>query len=329
MKLNSLPNELIQAITQYLPIKYVAALCLTSKSSYQIFLPTLYKHIILGHRLHLKQLEQGLSRNIFLKKTASQCTQQLTLKCQQGGSDHRWRLILKQLPNVRHLNLRDYMELSVQKIQHMLSTLPNLIRLDIRYCNLTDVSAATLTFENITDLQLIWTDFSLEAIQKLFESLPNLNQVLLGANHNRRPTENDAALGLLQRSCLQVSRLSVSLQQVNEATLCAVLCHYGLQLKQLSLRCEGDQIIRAISQYAHRLQSLVIRHSGCNLNDVSNILRECDSLNHFELVSWPERQVPSVVLERMRYQKQVGVLKTFALGKNDLQEIRRLRAYNK
>lgn len=70
MGLFNLPKELIQAITNRLSRENIAALCLTCKLGYQMFLPVLYKHIILGHRQHTKQLEQGLSENNYLKQIA-------------------------------------------------------------------------------------------------------------------------------------------------------------------------------------------------------------------------------------------------------------------
>lgn len=105
---------------------------------------------------------------------------------------------------------------------------------------------------------------------------------------------------------------------------------YGPQLEQLSIRCEGSKTIKTILQHATYLQRLVIRHSDCNYNDVTNILKECESLNHLEMVSWPVQEVPTVVLHRVHYQAHTdiqGIRKTFALNESDLQEIRRLCLY--
>ncbi|KAI9281647.1 hypothetical protein BY458DRAFT_499274 [Sporodiniella umbellata] len=324
MKLTCLPNELIEAITSYLPINCIAALCLTSKESYLVFLPTLYRHIILGHRLHIKQLILGLSRNSYLKKVASQYGQMLTLKCSQEGTDHRWKEILEQLPNVQHLRLRGYAELPICKIQHMLSALPKVTRLDLRYCNLILRSPSNVVLNRVMEMKIAWTDFTLGAIESLLESLPNLKRATLDANHNRRPEENDLAVLMLPRICPGLQALSISLQQIQESTLCGLVKAYGSQLEQLSLRCESDQLLKEISQHASCLKNLVIRHSGCHLNDVTHILKGCDSLNHFELVSWPVKGVPHVILKRINLSKDTNDLKkTFALSQSDLQAIRR------
>ncbi|KAG1460668.1 hypothetical protein G6F46_005402 [Rhizopus delemar] len=254
-----------------------------------MFLPVLYKHIILGHRQHTKQLEQGLSENNYLKQIAGEYTQTVTLRCRHVGSERHWRFIFEQLPNVHQLYFRDDMTLSIKKIQQVLSIVPQATLLDIRYCNINnDDEDKSMLFTKITELNLMWTDFSQEAIKKLFQSVPNLKGVTLGANHNKKPMENDAALYIMQALCPSVEKLSISLQQVKESTLCKVLAAYNQQLVELSLRCEGDEIIKAISHYTKSLKHLVIRHSGYyDPIDVMDVLRECGSLNHFELYFLP------------------------------------------
>ncbi|CEG74080.1 hypothetical protein RMATCC62417_09348 [Rhizopus microsporus] len=333
MRLIQLPKELIKNVAQYLSREYIAQLCLTCKLGYQIFLPILYKHIVLGHRIQIRQLEQGFKRNSYLRQVARQNTQAVTLKYRQGGNDHYWKLIFSQLPKARQLYIRDYIALSVNKIQHILSSLPQVNLLDIQYCELVqsqDEEDNNTTFDHITNLNLMWTDFTVEAIERLFRCVPNLININLGANHNRKPLSNDTALQIMQTSCLRIRQLSVSLQQVKEATLCQAVMTYGPQLEQLSIRCEGSKTIKTISQHATHLQRLVIRHSGCNYNDVTNILKECEFLNHLEMVSWPVQEVPTVVLHRVHYQAHTdiqGIRKTFALNESDLQEIRRLCLY--
>lgn len=327
MNLIYLPKELLESISNHLPRNYLANLCLTCKLGYQLFLPILYKHIILSHRTQIKQLEQGLLNNYYLRQAANEYTQVVTLKCRQGGNEHYWKSIFIHLPNTRQLYFRDYISLSVTKIHHILSFVPKVNLLDIQYCDLITNTGSTIEiFNNITELNLLWTDFSLDAIKQLFQSIPQLVTVNLGANHNRKPLENDLALQVMSEVCPNIERLSVSLQQVSENTLCRLLTVYGYQLTLLSIRCEGTQVIKRISQCAKRLQHLVIRHSGCNKNDITDILRECESLSHFAMVSWPIQEVPSVVLGRMRDQVE-GIRKTFALDRNDLEEIRRLCLY--
>ncbi|CAO3659292.1 unnamed protein product [Rhizopus stolonifer] len=326
MKLIDLPKELLQAIAQHLSREYLAHLCLSCKWGYQIFLPLLYKHVTLSHRTQIKQLEQGLENNEYLQQVAREYTLAVTFSFRQGSNENFWKTILERLPNTRRLYFRGYMSLSVKKIQQVLSVTPKVSLLDIEYCELIH-PGEQVVFHNVTSLNLMWTDFSLEAAQGLFQSIPHLRQVTLGANHNRKPLDNDTALQILQTICLGLQRLTISLQQVKESTLCALLALYGPQLEQLSIRCEGSQSMKNIADYAKGLQHLVIRHSGCEKNDITNILRECASLSHFEMVSWPIQEVPMVVLDRMKLPQMEGIRKTFALDRNDLQEIRRLCLY--
>lgn len=366
MKLFQLPNELLQTISNHLPRQSIARLCSTSMAGYQLFLPKLYRHIELGHRTQIKQLEQGLQRNLYLKETVKAHTQILTLKCRQGGNSH-WLIIslFEQLPNIKRLYFRDFLALSVQKVRQVLSTLPRLTHLDFQYCELTTTTATISTaidskchFPNLTNLNLLWTDFSADAIRQLFSYTPKLNRVILGANHNRKPMANDAALQLLTSNCAHVKDLSISLQQIKEASLCQVIQMYGPQLQHLSIRCEGNDTLWAISQFTKQLRQLVIRCSNYTggYHSVMNVLQDCRSLQHLEMVSWPLHDVPSIVLDQIRFRTSnvvkvsstvtatatataavaisstttsyiEGIKRTVALDKQDLQEIRRLCLY--
>ncbi|GAN01957.1 hypothetical protein MAM1_0014c01394 [Mucor ambiguus] len=370
MQLFQLPNELLQMISTYLPRQSIARLCSTSIAGYQLFLPRLYRHVELGHRTHIKQLEQGLQTNTYLKETVKAHTQILTLKCRQGGNSH-WLIIslFEQLPNVKRLCFRDFLALSVQKVRQVLLTLPQLTHLDFQYCELTAAaSAATWKTKsmpmchlpNLKNLNLLWTDFSAEAIRQLFSFTPNLDRVILGANHNRKAMANDAALQYLTEHCTQIKDLSISLQQVKEASLCQVIQVYGPQLQHLSIRCEGNDTLWAISQHTKQLRQLVIRCSNYTggYHSVMHVLQDCRSLQHLEMVSWPLHDMPSIVLDQIRYKASnfvkvssttptapalvaiptnmtitttasyiEGIKRTVALDKQDLQEIRRLCLY--
>ncbi|CAO3617077.1 unnamed protein product [Mucor fragilis] len=372
MQLLQLPNELLQMISSHLPRQSIARLCSTSIAGYQLFLPRLYRHVELGHRTHIKQLEQGLQANTYLKETVRAHTQILTLKCRQGGNSH-WLIIslFEQLPNVRRLYFRDFLALSVQKVRQVLLTLPRLTHLDFQYCELTATatgapwtatvkSVSKCQLPNLRNLNLLWTDFSADAIRQLFSFTPNLNRVILGANHNRKAMANNAALQSLTEHCTQVRDLSISLQQVKEASLCQVIEMYGSQLQHLSIRCEGNDTLWAISQHTKQLRQLVIRCSNYTggYHSVMNVLQDCRSLQHLEMVSWPLHDVPSIVLDQIRYKASnivtvsstmptsnttatttpspsssssssyiEGIKRTVALDKQDLQEIRRLCLY--
>lgn len=368
MQLFQLPNELLQMISTHLPRQSIARLCSTSIAGYQLFLPRLYRHVELGHRNQIRQLEQGLQTNAYLKETVKTHTQILTLKCRQGGNSH-WLIIslFEQLPNIRRLCFRDFLALSLQKVRQVLLTLPRLTHLDFQYCELTASTASTIAttkplsichLPNLKNLNLLWTDFSADAIRQLFSLTPNLNRVTLGANHNRKAMANDAALQCLTEHCAQVKDLSISLQQVKEASLCRVIEMYGSQLQHLSIRCEGNDTLWAISQHTKQLRQLIIRCSNYTggYHSVMNVLQDCRSLQHLEMVSWPLHDVPSIVLDQIRHKTSnivkvssttltapvtptsttitaattsyiEGIKRTVALDKQDLQEIRRLCLY--
>jgi hypothetical protein len=308
MKLLQLPNELLQMISDRLPRSSIARLCNTCSQGYQLFLPTLYRHLELGHRTQIKQLQQGLQKNLYLQETVKTYTQTLTLQCCQGGNSH-WLIIslFEQLPNVKRLYFRDFLALSVVKVRQVLAALPRIIHLDFQYCDLTHQSITTFipSAVSLKEISMLWTDFSTEAIRQLLEYTPNLTRVSLGANHNRKPLANDSALKILTQHCTQVKDLSVSLQQVKEDSMCQVIQQYGSQLEHLSIRCEGNDTLSAIAQYTPRLQQLTIRCSNyTGYNSVLNVLQACQSLTRLEMVSWPLHDVPSVVLDQIRGREQ-------------------------
>jgi hypothetical protein len=309
MKLLELPNELLQLISDRLPRSSIARLCNTCSQGYQLFLPTLYRHVELGHRTQIKQLEQGLQKNLYLKETVKIHTQKLTLKCRQGGNSH-WLIIslFEQLPNVKRLYFRDFLPLSVAKVRQVLATLPRITHLDFQYCDLTYQATSSNTAKpstSLKELSMLWTDFTTEAIRQLLDFTPNLTRVSLGANHNRKPLANDSALKVLTQHCTQVKDLSVSLQQVKEASLCQVIQQYGAQLEHLSIRCEGNDTLSTIAWCTPRLQRLTIRCSDyTGYNTVLNVLQACLSLTRLEMVSWPLHDVPSIVLDQIRYRQQ-------------------------
>lgn len=311
MKLFQLPNELLQIISDELPRSSIARLCNTCSQGYQLFLPTLYRHLELGHRTQIKQLEQGLQKNHYLKETIKTYTQSLTLMCRQGGNSH-WLIIslVEQLPNVRHLFFRDFLALPVSKVRQMLAILPCVIHLDFQYCNLTYqtsmISNPAISSTSLKELSLQWTDFSTEAIRHLFEFTPKLSRVSLGANHNRMTLANDSALRALTQHCKQIKDLSVSLQQIKEASMCHVIQQYGSQLEYLSIRCESQATLSTIALHTRCLQQLTLRCSNyTGYNNVLNVLLACHSLSRLEMVGWPLHNVPSIVLDQIRCRQQL------------------------
>ncbi|KAI8380013.1 hypothetical protein EDC96DRAFT_492642 [Choanephora cucurbitarum] len=351
MRFLEIPNEIISLILAYLPKSSKGKLCLTCVRGYQLFLPFLYQHIEIGHRTQLKQLELGFSNNTYLLRTAQLYTQAITLKCKQGGNSHwlaAW--LFGQLPNVRQLYFCDFHALSVCKVRHMLCIMPQLVSLHFEYCDLVATNNA-YTKENhqkptfqIRELSLLWTDFSTEALQQLLSHLPRLDCAVLSANHNRYQFANDASLQILTTVCPDIRKLSISLQQVKENSLCQAIRHYGSQLEHLSIRCQGNETLQAISACTKQLKHLVLRCNNPTGSDsVIHVLQQCQSLIHFEMISWPLHDMPRIVLDQLLVRDGhtmklphpsppalsflENMKRTVALDKQDLQKIRRLFFY--
>ncbi|KAI8981795.1 hypothetical protein BDF20DRAFT_429336 [Mycotypha africana] len=497
MGLFQLSNEILQHILHDVSRSTVFTLCLLSRTSYYCFLPFLYQHVELGTRKQLKWLQKGLCENGYLRETARQHTQAITLKCRQGGGaqSHHWLItvsLLEQLPNVTRVCFRDFVSLSIHDLQQVMMVLPRITSVSFEYCNLVasapplvppagawpqarghfaapenrtllnaslhngslsvaaslasaaacsnrgDVStragatavrgerlnaqhmhrpflatedlddcmdppraptqpaeashhhphphphphrhhhspsataspsahhltattkttpptsAATATatptsvsmthnagaqkegccwcrrivFPTVQSLVSLWTDFSVEAMRQLYEIMPNLNRVHLGANHNRTARANDAAVRHLSRYCSRIQHLFISLQQIEETTLCETIRAYGKHLLSLSVRCEGETTLEAIALYSAQLQQLVMRCShkitqsawsppqalhreeervSSSVNhgqQVHLILQACETLNYVAWIGWPLHALPAVVSELVRWRKK-------------------------
>ncbi|KAI8336489.1 hypothetical protein BD560DRAFT_493706 [Blakeslea trispora] len=349
MNLLEMPNEIIRLILAHLPKSSKGMLCLTCIKGYYLFLPFLYHHIEIGHRTQIRQLEQGLSSNLYLKQTAQTYTHIVTLKCRQGGNSH-WLAasVFRQLPNVKQLYFCDFLALPITKVRHMLCMMPQLESLHFQYCDLKATNNAahpTLSEPNpifhLKELSLLWTDFSKESIGQLLSCLPELNRIAMGANHNRYLFANDASLHVLTALCPDIHELTISLQQVKEHSLCQTIQHYGSRLEQLSIRCQGNETLQTISQHTRHLKHLAIRCSNSTDSDgVVRLLQQCQSLVHLEMISWPLHNMPRIVLDQIlirdghtvkqphlspsAFSLLENMKRTVALDKQELQKIRRL-----
>ncbi|OBZ82905.1 hypothetical protein A0J61_09047 [Choanephora cucurbitarum] len=228
--------------------------------------------------------------------------------------------------------------------------MPQLVSLHFEYCDLVATNN-TYTKENyqestfqIRELSLLWTDFSTEALQQLLSHLPRLDCAVLGANHNRYQLANDASLQMLTTVCPGIRKLSISLQQVKEKSLCQAIRHYRSQLEHLSIRCQGNETLQAISECTKQLKHLVLRCNNPTGSDsVIHVLQQCRSLIHFEMISWPLHDMPRIVLDQLLVRDGhtmklphpsppalsflENMKRTVALDKQDLQKIRRLCFY--
>src|ERR1700730_13332504 len=86
MLLLQLPIELLNYIAEHLPSKALTQLCLTCHSMHMAILPSLYSHVQLSFRSHIKQLEYGLQVSPYLADTISKYTRKLTLVSRQSGT---------------------------------------------------------------------------------------------------------------------------------------------------------------------------------------------------------------------------------------------------
>ncbi|KAF7726574.1 hypothetical protein EC973_008619 [Apophysomyces ossiformis] len=329
MLLFHLPAELLSSLLYLLPRQSLANLCLTCRLAYELCLPTLYSHLALSRRAHVRQLEHGADTRSVLRETMATSVRTLSLISGQNG---HWLVsdlhsLLRKLPNVHTLTLIGFNGLPVHQLCRLAPLFPELNKLTVKYCQLQAVDEQqeeSARFNNLTSVSFVWTDFSKEAIRQLLVSLPCLKQIDFGANHNRILGANDSALEALRDHCSYINHLSVSLQEVNETSLCSVIAHYGSQLKRLSIRCASADTLKTVATHATCIEQLVIRSSGdvalqtrrqrqnraqheseeeteeeAVEDNVMGILQHCRGLVRLEMVSWMIQDVPWIVWRAM------------------------------
>jgi hypothetical protein len=322
MVLLQLPLELLNYIADQLPSKALTQLCLTCRELHMAILPTLYAHVQLSFRSHIKQLEYGLQVSPYLANTINQSTRKLTLVSRQSGT--HWvandvRFLLQIAYRVESLHFHDFHVLMVEHVCQVASALPLLRHLEFRYCNLaaevmpsspirnshmpesqglghTDALESP-KFSQTSYLTLVWTDFSSSAISTLLRHLPGLQVVDFGANHNRIYSANDSAIFSLSQYCPKVQVLHVGLQQVREQTLCETIRLYGSSLTCLDVKCDSVQTLKAVAAHAESLQELTVRAAGPGSygDDMIHVLRQCKGLGKLEMVCWMLEDVPRCV----------------------------------
>ena len=314
--LYQLPPELIQQVLYRLPKYSLAQLCLTAQRLNRICLPELYTHLELSFRCHIHQLEMALHNRPFLRDIVRRNTKHLTLICRQSGSDMMndfEKLLFQFLPQVHTFTFVDFHVLFtesicqlVQQQQQSTKHVPPIHTLEFRNCNLVstthNVRQLLFTMQHVEHVSMMWTDFSEMAISQLLSCLPNLKSIDFGANHNRIRTANDSALTALTQHCFYLRHLTVSLQQIEQESLCDVLVFYGHQLTQLSIRCESPRILDAIAHFCPRLVQLTLQRArGGYMDNKTNrvlllqILQKCRGLRSLELSGWLIQDIPSVV----------------------------------
>ncbi|KAG2219383.1 hypothetical protein INT45_006091 [Circinella minor] len=301
-----LPQELLQLVFVMLPRQSLARFSQTCHLAYDLTSPTLYSHLQIGFRTHVRQLEEGIQRNNKLKEIMQTHTRNLTLK--NHASNNLWLArdfadLLTATYNVRVLTLSNFDSLSVDYLSRLAAVLPNIECLELHYCNLTHESlfnqheqqnpasttflsrrsssstsllslsntssSTTALFSNTRRLNFCWTDFSEAAVSSLFKRLPYLECVDLGANRNRVIGANTTAIKSLTEHCACIKELTISLQQVSESVLCDTIAYYGPQLYKLSIRCDGRETLKSVAEHATHVKNLTIR-AGTTTTTVTN-----------------------------------------------------------
>ncbi|KAI8073112.1 hypothetical protein BC940DRAFT_290559 [Gongronella butleri] len=108
------------------------------------------------------------------------------------------------------------------------------------------VSPSKPQLPGLIRIELAWTDFSATSIARLWECVPHIKQVHLGANHNRIAEANDACVASLSTHCHAIQHLTVALQQIQPDTLASCLDHYASQLISLQLHSQDWTVLKRI-----------------------------------------------------------------------------------
>lgn len=311
-----LPTEVIGHIQELLSRRDICQLTVTCKTLYKKNVPFLYSHLELGHHVHMRQLQQGIALEPFLKETILLHTRQLTLRSRQNGNN--WRIqdlkrILGSSSRITTLIFSDFHALSTDMIQHTVCILPNLQHVQFHYCHLVYNPKQTIlnnrrqclglknttTFNNdlVDRVSFVWTDFTQKSI--FFSLFPKITRLELGANHNKYDTINGYMVKSLYEHCPHITHLTITLPQVSSSILCNTIINYGTQLQQLSIRCENATTLTTIATHATFIENLVIRVTSDDEgldNAMITLIKNCHALQRFEIVSYHlEKHIPRVV----------------------------------
>ncbi|KAI9497044.1 hypothetical protein BDB00DRAFT_868878 [Zychaea mexicana] len=312
--LYQLPPELLQQILHRLPRSSLAQLCLTAQRFYELCLPKLYRHLNLSFRSHIHQLEMGLQHRPLLRDTVARHTKELTLVCRQSGSNMSdLTKLLPKLPHVHTLTFVDFHVLFTESVCQLALYCRHLQTLQFRYCNLVSTThnihaLLASPLKRVNRLSMVWTDFSETALSQLLSCLPDLTTIDLGANHNRIRTANDSALTALTQHCFHIRNLAVSLQHIEQESLCDVLAFYGNQF--LSIRCgSSPRILGTVATFCSHVVHLSLRAAGRQRQKshaLEHVLRQCTRLRWLELSGWLIQDIPSVVWSVIARKRRLG-----------------------
>jgi hypothetical protein len=293
--LDRIPLEILGQIQQNLSRRDVHQISATSKHLYSAIIPFLYTHLELGYLTHIRQLQQGLDNNPFLRNAISQNTKHLTLRSKQNGN--RWRVqdllkIIGAQTQIELLTFCDCPAITTTSIHEIVSILPRVRHVEFKYCHIiyastfqasTSRSVAylgllkdSLGYKNryeittkhsnqpsnlnnplLQRVSYIWTDFTEKSIvPSLFSQITHLE---LGSNRNKYESVNGIMVHAIPQYCPAITHLIITVPAISEETLCNTILAFGQQLQLLSIRCDGSQTLSTVATYATKLQSLFIR----------------------------------------------------------------------
>jgi hypothetical protein len=313
--LTLIPKEVLGKIINNLARHDTYQLLFSCNYLYLTGLPYLYAHLELGYYIHIRQLKNGILKNQYLKDIISSDTRQLTLKSRQNGNN--WRIqdlsnVLGPKSQVNLLIFSNFYALSTETIKKITSLLPNLKVIEFRYCHIVyqplnkhkyHCNYTIPDMSNLPKLDRIsytWTDFTENSI---FPSLfPQITKLELGSNRNIYNSINGLMVSSIAQHCPNITHLTIALPQIDESVLCDTITHYGMQLQQLSIKCDGYRTLLAISTQASRIHSLTVRVTSVTDEDISpyvaQIVTTCKYLQDFEIVSTQLYQdIPNIIWE--------------------------------
>lgn len=292
-----LPIEIIEHILELVTRNDINQVCKTCKSNYYKSLPILYRHLELGYYSHIKQLQQGIVVNDFLKQVIQQHTKQLTLRSRQN-SNH-WRThdlisILGPQPKIRTIRFCDFRALSTDLIHRTVSVMPQVYSVEYHYCHIVyqtttrtlDTADSTFHTSQVKHVMLQWTDFTKKCIP--FMLFKNLIRLELGSNRNKYDGVNEMLVDTIYQQCPALTHMIITLPQVSCSVLCRTIAKYGTQLQHLSIKCDSTSTLQAVAANATELQSLCVRATSdhCRLDyALLDILYMCPQLKWVEVKS--------------------------------------------
>jgi hypothetical protein len=342
--LDKIPLEILEQIQEHVSRYDIHQVSITSKYLYTAITPSLYTHLELGCLTHIRQLQQGVENNLFLKNVILKNTKHLTLRSKQNGN--RWRVqdllkIIGTQTKIELLTFCDCPAITTSSIHEIVSILPCVSHVEFKYCHIIYASTiqpstsrsvaylgalktglckdkilnSKITTNNhgnppsnwnnplLKRVSYIWTDFTEKAIVPSFFS--QITHIELGSNRNKYESVNGIMVHMIPQYCPAITHLTIAVPAISEETLCYTIRAYGRQLKYLSVRCDGPQILSTIAMHATKLQSLFIRITPAaekeNMDPfLLSVVENCLDLQKLEVTSRQlDKDIPIVLWESL------------------------------